>query len=367
MLLPGPGIDALLGMNWLKVYGVVLDLKQRVVELRLPASEDRMSLLIPSDPTSLVATNVEVSSDLTSILVVREFSGVFPNDLPGLPPDRDVEFTIELETSTAPISRCPYRMAPKELAEMKKQLEELLNKWFIHPSSSPWGCPAIFVKKKDGTLCMCVDYRPLNTVTIKNKYPLSRIGALFDQLVGTKVFSKIDVRLGYHQIKIRPQDIPKTTFSTRYGLYEYLVMSFGLTNAPVFFMYLMNSIFMPELDKFVVIFIDDILIYSKNEEEHAQHIRVILTRLREHKLYAKFSKCEFWLDRVKFLGHVMTPEGVSVDPSKVEDVLSWKSPTSVLQIRQFLGLAGYYRRFIPDFSKIAHPMTKLLQKDAKFI
>jgi hypothetical protein len=189
-------------------------------------------------------------------------------------------------------------MAPRELAEMKKQLEELMDKGFIRPSSSPWGCPAIFVKKKDGTLRMCVDYRPLNAVTVKNKYPLPRIDTLFDQLAGAMVFSKIDLRSGYHQIKIRPQDIPRTTFSTRYGLYEYLVMSFGLTNAPAFFMYLMNSVFMPELDKFVVVFIDDILIYSKNEEEHACHLRIILTRLREHQLYAKFSKCEFWLDRV---------------------------------------------------------------------
>jgi hypothetical protein len=180
MLLPGHGIDAILGMNWLKVYGVVLDLKRRVVELRLPASEDRMSLLIPLDPTLPAAANVEVSSNLTSIPVVHEFPDVFPDDLLGLPPDRDVEFTIELELSTTPISQRPYRMAPKELAEMKKQLEELLNKGFIHPSSSPWGCPAIFVKKKDGTLHMCVDYRPLNAVTIKNKYPLPRIDALFD-------------------------------------------------------------------------------------------------------------------------------------------------------------------------------------------
>jgi hypothetical protein len=188
MLLPEHGIDAILGMNWLKVYGVVLDLKRRVVELRLPVSKDRMYLLIPSDPTSPVAVNVEVFYDLTSILVVREFSNIFPDDLPRLPPDRDVEFTIELEPGTAPISRCPYRMAPKELAEMKKQLEELLNKGFIRPSSSPWGCPTIFVKKNDGTLCMCVDYRPLNAVTIKNKYLLPRIDALFDQLAGAKVF-----------------------------------------------------------------------------------------------------------------------------------------------------------------------------------
>jgi hypothetical protein len=180
MLLLGHGIDAILGMNWLKIYGVVLDLKWRVVELRLPTSEDRMSLLIPSELTSPVATNVEVSSDLTSILVVCEFPNIFPDDLPGLPPDRDVEFTIELEPGTAPISRCPYRMAPKELAKMKKQLEVLRNKGFIRPSSSSWGCPAIFVKKKDVTLRMCVDYRPLNAVTIKNKYPLHRIDALFD-------------------------------------------------------------------------------------------------------------------------------------------------------------------------------------------
>ena len=161
---------------------------------------------------------------------------------------------------------------------MKKQLEELLEKGFICPSSSPWGCPAIFVKKKDNTLRMCVDYRPLNVVTIKNKYPLPRIDTLFDQLASAKVFSKIGLRSGCHQIKIQPQDIPKIAFSTRYGLYEYLVMSFGLTNAPAFFMYLMNSVFMPELDKFVVVFIDDILIYFNNNEEHAQHLRIVLTR-----------------------------------------------------------------------------------------
>jgi hypothetical protein len=211
--------------------------------------------------------------------MVREFPYVFPEDLSGLPPNREVDFTIELEPVTAPISWRPYRMAPPELAKMKKQLGELLEKGFIRPSTSPWGCPAIFVKKKDDILWMCIDYRPLNAVTIKNKYPLPRIDTLFDQLAGAKVFFKIDLRLGYHQIKIRHQDIPKTAFSTRYGLYEYLVMSFGLTNAPAFFMYLMNSVFMPELDKFVVVFIDDILIYSKNKEEHAQHLRVVLTRL----------------------------------------------------------------------------------------
>jgi hypothetical protein len=190
---------------------------------------------------------------------------------------------------------------------------------------------------------------------------------LFDQLAGAKVFSKIDLRSGYHQIKIRPSDIPKTAFSTRYGLYEFLVMSFGLTNAPAYFMYLMNSVFMTELDKFVMVFIDDILIYSKNAEEHAKHLRIVLQCLREHKLYAKFSKCEFWLDSVKFLGHTISSEGISVDPSKVQEVMDWQPPKSAHQIRSFLGLAGYYRRFIPDFSRIAKPITELLKKGVKFV
>jgi hypothetical protein len=258
-------------------------------------------------------------------------------------------------------------MPPKELAELKTQLQELLDKGYIRPSTSPWGCPALFVKKKDGSLRMCVDYLPLNAVTIKNKYPLPRIDVLFDQLAGAKIFSKIDLRSGYHQIKIRPCDIPKTAFSTRYGLYEFLVMSFGLMNAPAYFMYLMNSVFMTELDKFVVIFIDDILIYSKSEKEHAKHLRVVLQRLRDHKLYAKFSKCEFWLKSVKFLEHTISQDGISVDPSKVQEVMDWKPPKSVHQICSFLGLVGYYRRFIPDFSRIAKPMTELLKKGVKFV
>jgi hypothetical protein len=218
-----------------------------------------------------------------------------------------------------------------------------MGKGFIRPSSSPWGCPALFVKKKDQPLRLCVDYWPLNAVTFKNKYPLPRIDILFDQLVSAKVFSKVDLRSGYHQIKIRPEDISKTAFSTRYGLYEYLVMSFRLTNAPAHFMYLMNSIFMPKLDKFVVVFIVDILVYSKNEEEHEQHLQIILQRLHDHQLYAKFSKCAFWLKEVLFLGHVISTEGIVVDPSKVQKVIDWKSPRSVTQIHSFLGLARYYR------------------------
>jgi hypothetical protein len=232
-------------------------------------------------------------------------------------------------------------------------LRELLDKGFIRPSTSPWGCPALFVKKKDESLRLCVDYRPLNAVTIKNKYSLPRIDVLFDQLVGAKVFSKIDLRSGYHQIKIRASDIPKTAFSTRYELYEYLVMSFGLTNAPTYFMYLMNSVFMLELDKFVVVFIDDILVYSRNEHEHTMHLHTIVQRLRDHHLYAKLSKCDFWLREIKFLGHTISQDAISVDPEMVQEVMDWKPPTTVQQIQSFLELAGYYQRFIPDFSRIA--------------
>ena len=199
-----------------------------------------------------------------------------------MPPDRDIEFLIELLPGTGPISKRPYRMPTKGLEEIKKQIKKLLDKGYIRPSSSPWGSPVLLVEKKDGSLRMVVDYRGLNEVTIKNKYPLPMINDLFDRLQGAKVFSKIDLRSGYHQLKIREQDIPKTAFTTRYGLYEYTVMSFGLTNAPAYFMNLMNKVFMEFLDKFVVVFIDDILVFSKNEEEHEEHLRLVLEKLREH-------------------------------------------------------------------------------------
>jgi hypothetical protein len=248
-------------------------------------------------------------------------------------------------------------MLPMELKELKNQLQGLLDKGYIHPSTSPWGCSALFVEKKDKELRLCVDYCPLNAVTIKNKYPLIRIDILFDQLAGAQVFSKINLRSGCHQIKICTEDIPKMVFTTRYDLFEYLVMSFGLTNAPVHFMYLMNSVFILELDKFVMVFIDDILIYSRSMEEREEHLWIVLQQLQEHQLYAKFSKCEFWIKKVPLLGHMVSPEGITVDPSKVKEVLDWKPPTSVFEVRSFLGLAGYYRHFIPNFSKIAKPIT----------
>jgi hypothetical protein len=252
---------------------------------------------------------------LEDIRVVNEFPNVFPEDLPGMPPDHDIEFSIKLIHGTAPISKRPYRIDVKDLAELKKQIEELLSKGFIRPSSSPWGAPTLFVDKKDKSRRLCIGYRSLNEVTIKIKYPLPWIEDLFDQLRGAKVFSKIDLRSSYHQLKIRVEDIPKTTFTSRYGLYEFTVMSFGLTNAPAYFMYLMNKVFIEYLDKFVVVFIDDILVFTQSEEEHEEHLRLVLQKLREHQLYAKFSKCDFWLKEVSFLGHIITDGGIAVDPS----------------------------------------------------
>jgi hypothetical protein len=365
LLLDLEGMDVLLGMDWMTRHRVSLDISSRAVEIDSPEYEPTILYLPQWEYNNSCAYAIE-GIKLKNIPIVCEYPDIFPDDLPGMPPERDIEFIIELQPGTTPISKRPYRMPPNELAELKIQLQDLLDKGYIRPSASPWGFPALFMKKKDNSLRLYVNYRPLNAVTIKNKYPLPRIDILFDQLAGAKVFSNIDLRSGYHQIKIRPSDIQKTAFSTRYGLYEYLVMSFGLTNAPAYFMYLMNSVFMQELDKFVAVFIADILIYSKNPEDHANHLHIVLQRLRDHHLYAKFSKCEFWQDTVKFLGHTISSDGIFIDPSKVQEVLDWKPPTSVYQIRSFLGLAGYYRRFIPDFSKIAKPMTELLKKGVKF-
>ncbi|GKB67656.1 putative reverse transcriptase domain-containing protein, partial [Tanacetum coccineum] len=241
-----------------------------------------------------------------------------------------------------------YRLAPSEMQELSNQLQELSDRGFIRPSTSPWGAPIIFVKKKDGSFRMCIDYWELNKLTVKNHYPLPIIDDLFDQLQGSSVYSKIDLRSDYHQLRVRDEDIPKTAFRTRYGHYEFQVMPFGLTNAPAVFMDLMNRVYKPYLDKFVIVFIDDILIYSRNEEEHANHIRIILELLKKEKLYAKFSKCDFWISIVQFLEHLIDSQGLHVDSAKIEAVKNWASPTTPTEVHQFLGLTGYYQKFIKD-------------------
>ncbi|KAA0063793.1 pol protein [Cucumis melo var. makuwa] len=380
--------DVILGMDWLSANHANIDCFGKEVVFNPPSeasfkfrgagmvcipkviSAMKASKLLSHGTWGILASVVDMREpevSLSSEPVVREYPDVFPDKLPGLPPPREVDFAIELEPGTAPISRAPYRMAPAELKELKVQLQELLDKGFIRPSVSPWGAPVLFVKKKDGSMRLCIDYRELNKVTVKNRYPLPRIDDLFDQLQGATVFSKIDLRSGYHQLRIRDGDIPKTAFRSRYGHYEFVVMSFGLTNAPAVFMDLMNRVFKDFLDSFVIVFIDDILIYSKTEAEHEEHLHQVLETLRANKLYAKFSKCEFWLRKVTFLGHVVSSEGVSVDPAKIEAVTNWPRPSTVSEIRSFLGLAGYYRRFVEDFSRIASPLTQLTRKGTPFV
>jgi hypothetical protein len=319
IILGGKCIDVIIGMRWMKLHRAVLDIADQLVHLDSPVY-GKVTLHLPVIPSIKASLHHVAERKIEDIHVVREFLNVFLDDLPGMPSERAIEFKIELQPGIALIAKAPYKMSPVELKELKIQLQGLLDKGYIRPSVSPWGCFTLFVEKKDKELRLCVDYRPLNAVTIKNKYPLPHIDILFDQLAGAQVFSKIDLCSGYHQIKIHVEDIPKTAFTTRYGLYEYLVMSFGLTNASAHFMYLMNSVFMPKLDKFVVTFIDDILIYSTSMEEHEEHLRIVLQRLREHHLYAKFSKCEFWIKKVPFLGHVVSPEGIAMDPGKVKEV-----------------------------------------------
>ncbi|GKD03678.1 putative reverse transcriptase domain-containing protein, partial [Tanacetum coccineum] len=255
--------------------------------------------------------------------------------------------------------KSPYRLAPSEMEELSDQLKELQDKGFIRPNSSPWGAPILFVKKKVSSFRMCIDYRELNKLTIKNRYPLLRIDDMFDQLQGSQYFSKIDLRYGYHQIRVHEDDIPKTVFRNRYGHFEFTVMGFGLTNAPSVFMDLMNRVSRPYLDKFVIVFIDDILIYSKTQDEHEVYLGLVLELLKEEKLYAKFSKCEFWLREVQFLRHVINRDGIYVDPSKIKVVKNWEAPRTSSEVCSFLGLAGYYQRFIEKFSKIAKSLIIL--------
>ncbi|GKB73130.1 putative reverse transcriptase domain-containing protein [Tanacetum coccineum] len=310
------GFDVIISMDWLSNHKAEIIFHEKVV--RIPLPDGKVS-----------------DKKQKEIIVVRDFPEVFSDDLSGLPPLWEIEFRIELIPGVVPIAKSPYRLAPSELEELSGQLKELQDKGFIRPSSSPWGAPILFVKKNDSCFRMCIDYREFSKLTVKNRYPLPRIDDLFDQL-------------------------------TRYGHFEFKVMPFGLTNAPVVFIDLMNRVCMPYLDKFVIEFIDDILIYSKTREEHVEYLRLVLELLKKEKLYAKFSKCEFWLREVQFLRHVINGNRIYVDPSKIEAVKNWKAPKTPTEVRSFLGLAGYYHRFIENFYKIAKSLTILTQKCKTF-
>ncbi|GJU72296.1 reverse transcriptase domain-containing protein [Tanacetum coccineum] len=330
--------DVIVGMDWLSQHKDVIVCHEKVVEILV---EDGKILKVHGERvvgiTKALKSAKEDEPKLSDISIVHEFKDVFPEDLSGFPPQQQVEFRIDLVPRVTLVAKSPYRLALSEMQELSGKLQELQDKGFIRPSHFTWGAPVLFVKKKDGSRRMCIDYRELNKLTIKNRYPLPRIDNLFDQLQGSRCFSKIDLRSGYHQLRVHEDDIPKTVFRMRYGHFEFSVIPFGLTNAPAVFMDLMNRVYKPYLDKFVIVFIDDILIYSKTKEDHEVHLGLVLELLRKEKLYAKFSKCEFWLQEVHFLGHVVNQN------------------------------AGYYRRFIANFSKIAKPLTSLTQKNQKYV
>ncbi|GJQ99615.1 putative reverse transcriptase domain-containing protein [Tanacetum coccineum] len=384
--------DAIIGMDWLAKYQAIIVCAEKIVRipwgnetlivhgdesnqghearLHIISYSKTQEYMLKGCPVFLahVTTNeVEDKSEkkrLEDVPIVRDFPEVFPEDLSGLPPTRQVEFQIDLVPGAAPVARAPYRLAPSEMKELSEQLKELSDKGFIRPSSSPWGAPVLFVKKKDGSFRMCIDYRELNKLTVKNRYPLPRIDDLFDQLQGSSVYSKIDLRSGYHQLRVREEDIPKTAFRTRYGHYEFQVMPFGLTNAPAVFMDLMNRVCKPYLDKFVIVFIDDILIYSKNRQEHEEHLKLILELLKKEELYAKFSKCEFWIPKVQFLGHMIDSEGIHVDPAKIESIKDWASPNAPI-----LALPEGSEDFIAGFLKswCSAPILALPEGSEDFI
>ena len=400
--------DAILGMPWLEKHNPKIDFKNKSVKLQSNNNKNNSGLYISPcrknkitlatmnqikrqaaknknlflvyvycledgsidrieqrECNSISTNNKTIDHDIE--LLLSKYKDVFPDDLPiGLPPSRSIDHKIDIIPGSSIPSLSTYRMSPTELDELKKHLNDLVSHGFIRVSKSPFGAPVLFVKKKDGSIRMCVDYRALNKITIKNKYPLPRVDELFDRLLGAKYFSKIDLRSGYHQVRIADEDVHKTAFRTRYGHYEFLVLPFGLTNAPATFMNMMQNIFKDQLDNSVIVFLDDILIYSKNKNDHIKHVDKVLSLLRENKLYAKSSKCEFFKSEISFLGHVINGNGVTMEKSKVDAVTNWPTPKDITDVRAFLGLAGYYRKFVNNFSKISAPLSELLKKENKF-
>jgi hypothetical protein len=333
-------------------------------QVSLASAQGRAPGTFMCSPKATVAGSV-LCSDAEVQRVLEEFSDVFAELPPGLPPSRDVGHTIQLEVGARPTFRPQFRLSPAEEAEVRRQVADLLAKGFIEPSCSPFGAPVLFVQKKDGSLRMCIDYRALNKITVRDRYPLPRIDDLFDKLQGCRYFTSLDLQSGYHQIRITPEDVPKTAFHTPTGLFQFKVLCFGLTNAPATFQRVMNQVFAPYIGKCVLVYLDDILIMSRTLEEHAQHLRMVLTELRKHKFYAKLSKCEFAREQLKFLGHIISGDGISVDPAKTAVVQQWPRPRNLVQLQGFLGLANYFRRFIQGYSSLVAPLTALTSKAAQ--
>ena len=333
----------------------------------LSKSELEKEIRAGSDVMALVTIEeTESEKEIPKVVepILAEFFDVVPEEIPhGLPPMRDIQHQIDLVPGSVLPNKLAYRMSPKEHEELTRQVDELLNKGLIRESKSPCAVPALLVPKKDGSWRMCVDSRTVNKITIEYRFPIPRLDDLLDQLYGASIFSKIDLRSGYHQIRMRDGDEWKTTFKTRDGLYEWMVMPFGLSNAPSTFMRFMNHILKPCIGNFVVVYFDDILIYSKNSMEHLEHSRQLFSILREQRLFVNLKKCDFYADRIIFLGYVVTKDGIEMDRSKIEAITNWPTPSSIHDVRSFHGLVSFYRRFIRGFSSIMTPVTECFKED----
>jgi hypothetical protein len=390
-VLPLGGYDGILGMDWLEQQGLMtcnwedkwisFDQQDHPVKLQGLQSSALTSIqalsveqLVKSYKGNdvwavaelcLVENQLQISAGVPEEiqLVLDDFAEVFQAPQ-GLPPHREFDHAVNLLPDTQPINCRPYRYSPLQKDEIEKQVKEMLLQGTMISSVSPFASPVLLVKKKDGSWRFCIDYRKLNAVTVKSKFPLPVVDELLDELAGTKIFSKLDLRAGYHQIRMVPTDEAKTAFKTHNGHYQFRVMPFGLTNAPATFQCIMNSVFAPFVRKFVLVFMDDILVYSKSLAEHVEHLKLVFQLLKDHQFFVKLSKCSFAQPKLEYLGHIISDQGVATDPEKTKVMLAWPVPASATELRGFLGLTGYYRKFVKGYGVLAKPLTVLLQKQA---